>query len=246
MKKKRWEKEYDKLHFNTDLSKIDEKALSHYTDNIDELKLIENKGNWFKNTFLPKILYYIGIGVVIWILFIVLKEPIIGILQKNQHVWATFLHIQAQVDNRTYLGLFYAGILGTQIFLSLPVELIAIYYFTNDYNPLLIIFFAVLGMGLGLLFNYLLGIILGQKLLKFFLKSKYEKIEKKIQRYGGWILFGVTLIIAPADILVLIYGSVRYPFKKLYKIIFITLIIKFTLIYFLLGYITENIIPLFS
>ena len=120
------------------------------------------------------------------------------------------------------------------------------YYFNNDYFVLWIIIVAVLGITTGLIFDYIIGRILGRKVLQYLLKDKYDALESKAENYGGWLLFGLSLIIAPIDIFVLVYGGLGYSFKKLIRITMLGQFIKFFGIYFFLDYFSKTTIPILS
>lgn len=196
-----------------------------------------------KNAILKKLLATIIFFFVLWLIFLLIKQPLINMINSNPILSTIFEHIKLQIENRTLFGLFYAAILGALFFMSMPIELIAIYYYTNGYPPILVAISAVVGIIIGNTINYTIGRVLGKRVLNYFFKSGYNVIEEKLHKYGGWIIFGLSIITSPIDIFILICGSMKYPFKKMIKILAFGESLKYIAIYFLIDYFSVTILP---
>jgi membrane protein YqaA with SNARE-associated domain len=209
-------------------------------------EIVKNIFSWINNhKYIKKIVELIVIILLIWILFIILKRPAMRIIESYDWTWFLYTHIKYQIVEKTYLGLFYAAIISGLFFSAMPIEIISIYYFINGYNPILIITLIVTGFLISITFNYFLGLLFGTRILKYFLKDKFMMLEEKISKYGGWLLFGSSLIIAPVDIFATVCGGLKYPYKRMIKIIFAGEITKYTFIYYFSSTITPYITKLF-
>lgn len=198
--------------------------------------------DWFKTSkVIKKGIIYIIVIFVLWILFLIFKNSFLSYISSNTTLFSIYSHIKFQMINKTYLGLMYVAFLGALAFVSVPVELISLYYFGNYYNPLVIITFIMLGMVFGSILNYFIGFILGKKIIVFLLKSKYDAIEQKVNDYGIWILFTFSLIPFPIGWFVIIYGSMKYSFKKIFRVLLIGQCIKYIAIYLIINYVSDKI-----
>jgi len=128
--------------------------------------------------------------------------------------------------------------------LLVPLEVLTLTYLKGGYNPIIVISVAVSGMIIGMILNYFFGYIFGRGVLRFFLKDKLNSLEEKIEKFGGWLLFGLCLIPSPIDLFSIVYGSMKFQFKKFIKIVFVGQLIKFVAIYFLFDYIATKLWPM--
>jgi len=135
-----------------------------------------------QNKYIRKIVFYACIILLLWVIYLIAKEPVVNILKKNAISWAIFTHISQQITEKTYLGLYYAALTGSLVFAILPIEIISIYYFAQGYNAFLVIIISVAGMITGLTIDYLIGYVFGAKILKYFMKGKYQSLGVEMIR----------------------------------------------------------------
>jgi len=155
-----------------------------------------------------------------------------SILQANPTVYQYYLYIEAQIKNNTLTGLFFLAILGSLFFLALPSEAIFIYFISSSNFPFyLVIAIAVLGNITGLLINYFIGKLMGEKLLKFFFKKNFFSYKEKIIKWGGIVLFIGNIFPGPIEILSIFYGAFRFNLKNYIFLAFMGRLIKFTLLF---------------
>lgn len=185
-----------------------------------------------------------------------LLQQTIHLLQLNSTTWALYNRVSDEIASRSLTGLFYASAFGAVFFITLPVELIFIYYLGLNYPATYVIAITLLGNLLGMSFNYIFGLAVGTKFLKWLLKGTYHSFHRKIMRAGDFLVLVGNIIPFPIEPFVLFLGAVRYGFFRMVFLTVIGKLIKFILlwlayVYFIkffspyIGYITlHNFISL--
>ena len=189
------------------------------------------------------------IGLIIiglYLLFLWLKPYFFEFLKSHPTLNAIYEHITFHMANWTYLGLFYLSFLGSLFFLPIPAEATIIQYIHLNKSIILITLISTIGGVLGLLFNYFCGRLVGEKALKYFLKDNYEKMKGWVEKYGAFFLLIGAIFPSPLELVCLIYGGVKYSFKKFIIYTTIGRVIKVLMLYFLLDWITTVVIPYFK
>jgi membrane protein YqaA with SNARE-associated domain len=184
-----------------------------------------------KRGFLKKIIFLM-LFFLLAIYMIRLFEPqILAFLEASPILWAIFQHMREQVQQKTLLGLGYLAFAANLFLLMFPVEAAAAFYFTQDYNPLIVIGMLIIATTLAQFFNWLVGLLLGRHVFKLFLRHHWEKWESHSNKWGLWmlILFSV-LPFMPLDTISVFLGSTRYKLRGFLLWIMITTAIKYILI----------------
>jgi|GEM_PF-1007528 len=178
---------------------------------------------------------YIVLAIIIFYSYKYLLAKAFELMQKNPSVWAVYKAIEAEVASKSLLGLFYASSLGAIFFISLPVEVIFVYYLGLNYYFVQVITIILVGNLLGMWFDYFFGWIVGEKFLKWVMKKKYDVFKNKIDKMGAFLIIVGNIIPFPIEFFAVFLGAIRYGFYKytIYTVIGKT--IKFLLIYF--GYV---------
>ena len=88
-----------------------------------------------------------------------------------------------------------------------------------------------LGNLFGLVINYFIGRTLGQNLVEKMFKKNHSKYEKRIEKYGGYVLFFGNIIPGPIELLTVFYGSFKYDFSRYIKICFFARLIKYIILF---------------
>ncbi|NIM46652.1 MAG: hypothetical protein GTN40_00625 [Candidatus Aenigmarchaeota archaeon] len=118
------------------------------------------------------------------------------------------------VQTYGYLGVFLVSLIGSStIIFILPTDII-VFAAGAILDPLLVGILAGLGEAIGEIVGYVLGLG-GRKIINKKYKKDIKKWEKKFKKYGGFfiiVLFAATPL--PDDIVGIIGGTLRYPFKK--------------------------------
>ncbi len=190
-----------------------------------------------------KLLFFIIVVLVGYIIYQFHFDKIVEFLKQNPLVWAIVQHFTMQIKGKTLLGMFYSSFFGACFFVVLPIEVVFLYFLSLKYHFLLVYFVTVIGTVLGLIFDYLIGFLIGIPILRYFLKKKYERYSKLIERYGSWIIFVGNLIIFPIDIVSLIVGSLRFSFRKFVVYTLLGTAIKFAALIAFRGYIVSKVMP---
>ncbi len=113
-----------------------------------------------------------------------------------------------------YLGVFLVSMIGSStIIFILPTDII-VFAAGAILNPFLVGIVAGLGEAIGEVVGYVLGLG-GRKIIDKKYKKDIKKWEKRFKKYGGFliiVLFAATPL--PDDIVGIIGGALKYPFKK--------------------------------
>ncbi len=172
------------------------------------------------------------------------KGFFLSLLEQSPTLWALFKHITYQIEEQTLLGLFYANAFGSLFFITIPAEVVFIYYTFLSYHPLLILAISIVGTMLGILADYIIGWLFGERVLRYFLKEHFEKLSKLNERFGGLlILLGHISIIFPFQIYSAIVGATKYPIKRFIIYTFFGVLIKYGILLFGKNYVIETVIP---
>lgn len=182
---------------------------------------------------MPKNLNMYIIILLIIILYFTYNQIILfflEILKANPQLYSFYLYVEAQIANTTYTGLFAMAVLGSLFFLSLPSEILFIYYLSVGKSALIVFVVMVVGSLIGLAFNYFFGMLVGERLLKFMFKKNFEKYRNMINKYGGYLLFFGNIFPGPIELLSLFYGAFKYNFRYYLYLSMVGRAIKFGII----------------
>ncbi len=182
------------------------------------------------------------VSLVFYLLFVLFKEQVIDYLTQYPTMLALYEHMEYNITENTLLGLFYISFLGALFFVSIPVEFVAVFYFTLDYNPLLIIAVVTLGNTLGQVFDYGVGAIAGVFGKRYF-EHKMGDFSHHLHKYGGWMIFFGNLVPFPIELISIALGAIHYNLGRFTLFTFLGKLGKFMGIYFFQDYITNNVIP---
>lgn len=231
---------YIEIDENSDEKKVNSKIILP-----SQKEKIKKNSKKKRNNFLAKFKWsmIIILGILLYLFYQPILLSFLSILKLNPTLYADYLYIQAQISNNTLLGLFLAMILGSLFFLALPSEMIFIYFLSStQFNFILIILFAILGNLVGLLFNYLFGWILGERVVRFIFKKNFWKYKQKIDNYGGWILLFGNIFPGPIEVLSVFYGSFKFNIKNYLFLALIGRTLKFVLLFLAFTFYWDQII----
>ncbi len=179
--------------------------------------------------------FWIVVLIILYFAFGWLRDQALLLLQMNPNVWAVYKAIEAEITAKTLLGLFYASMFGAIFFITLPVEIIFLYYLGLNYYFMQVLVITLAGNLIGIAFDYFIGWLIGPKVLQWFMKKEsYQNFQKKIDKAGAFIVIVGNIIPFPIEWFTVFLGAVRYGFVRL--MIYTTLgkIVKFGLLW--LGY----------
>lgn len=177
----------------------------------DQNNVPQGRGFWFKF----KLYLLLIIVIIIYLVYNDVLLWFIDILKSNPTLFDWYLYIESQIQNSTYKGLILLSFLGSLFFLALPSEALFIYYISSTYKSLLLVFLIIVaGNMLGLIFNYMFGRLLGERVTGLIFRKKLDKYQDRIDRYGGFLLFFGNILPGPIEVIVLFFGAFKYNFKK--------------------------------
>ncbi len=160
---------------------------------------------------------------------------ILALLQLNPVVWAVYKSAEEAIVARSLLGLYYAAASSATFLSALPVEAFFLYYLGLSYPPMIVVLVTLGGVLSGALFNYVVGWLIGPRVIKWFIKEKYDSFHRKVEKAGGLIVvIGNIIPFFPVDLFAVFLGTVRYGFLRLLIYAAIGRLLQFGLLW--LGY----------
>jgi len=173
-----------------------------------------------------KIFLLILVFSVVYIGYLYFQDKAIEILRMNPYVWSFFTHITREISKRTLMGLFYASFFGSLFFIFLPIELLFLYYLALGYSVPLVIALVMIGYLMGLSIDYLFGFVVGAKMLKFFLRTKFDKFHNMTSKWGAAVVLIGNIIPFPIQPASVVIGSAKYSFKKFFLLSLLGVFVK--------------------
>ncbi|MBR9702804.1 DedA family protein [Candidatus Woesearchaeota archaeon] len=160
------------------------------------------------------------------------------ILQINPtiyHFYETMLDfIQNLTSGSSRPSLFYASLLSTCILTNpifpIPPELIFLTYLARGMYVIQIIVIMMVGSLISMTINWLIGRLIGERLIKSAMKKSYPKFRRKLEHAGGFIVLIGNIIPFPMEIFAVFLGAVKYNYKKYILFTLIGRLIKFVLL----------------
>jgi membrane protein YqaA with SNARE-associated domain len=198
-----------------------------------------------KNKGLKKFFFFLFLIIFLLSLY-VFRSNILNFLKSIPFVWNIVGPIITEIASNSLLGLFYLSTFGSLFFISIPIEFVFIYYLTLNYNPFVVLLIATLGSIIGLVFNYCFGFILGEGILKYFLKDKYDNFKKLLEKFGSFLVFAGNIIPSPIELASVVFGAARFSFKKFVVYSLLGRVFKFGLTIWLGDIFSDRIIPYFK
>ncbi|MEK6946114.1 MAG: VTT domain-containing protein [Nanoarchaeota archaeon] len=179
---------------------------------------------------------YIAVSILAFVIIAGIIIAVFNIRLAQEYPLATpwySRYVPDLVHDITPLKLFIFCMLSTMIFFQIPAEL-AFYFGVNEGNSMVFfIFVAVAGSMAGHAISYLVGLKLSNQ-IRYLLSAKtFFSVRRKVNRWGGYAVLLLNVLPAtPSDVLTVGLGTVRYDKKRLFSLIVIGNIIKFTVIAF--------------
>ncbi len=114
-------------------------------------------------------------------------------------------------------GLVIISFIGSTIFIPMTIEMFVALFIGIGLNPLLVLIFATIGSSLGSTFNYFIGNIIDEKIIKKWKKDNTIKQLKRIVDIYGPL--GIFILLAlpfplPVDVITVFAGITRMDIKK--------------------------------
>jgi len=165
---------------------------------------------------------------IVAIITVVIINLLVAIHTSTEH-WYT-PYIPDLVHNITPLRLLLISIMGGILFLPIPGELAFFFSIGQGYSLGWCMAAAVTGFLLGNAITYLLGLKLHKQVMYLLSAKKFFGLRRQVNRWGMYIILVFNSFPAPSDMLAFCLGTIRYNYKRLFTLIVIGSIIKFTII----------------
>lgn len=181
----------------------------------------------------------------ILLLMYLFNKPLISqfynILYQYPPLASFFSEILREWSQKTLRGLLFIGFFSTLFIVSIPSELLFLQYLVSGNNILLVIVILVIANSLAMFVNYIIGLIVGRKLIKLWLKEKFYKYEGLINKWGGSILIIGNIVPSPIEFVSIIYGTSRYPLIKYIYFIAISRAIRYSILLYIFTFYPQYI-----
>jgi membrane protein DedA with SNARE-associated domain len=181
------------------------------------------------------------IFMVIFLFILILMRPLfLKAIQINPELYETYKFVQGQLDKNSMLWLYIITSIGALFFISIPSDLILVYYIISGANPFLTIIVYFAGHMSGRTIDYGIGFSFSKIVTERVLKDDYDNFSKKFSKWEASLLFFGNLIPFPNEFFCAFVGTIKYNYwkfllfngaGKLLKIIIIVMFLKYFLLY---------------
>jgi len=192
-----------------------------------------------------KLIIYIILMALMVAGYFLFKDSVVSFVKSYPWLWNIVTYVDAQIQRRTLLGLFYAAFFGGLFFSPIAVELIFIYYLTLDYSPLTLLAVMLLGGILAEIVNYFFGFTLGNVIVKPFMKDSLEKWKTRSEKYGSFLVFAASALPLPLGIIALILGALKFNIGKFSVAVILGRLARYASIIWLQAFFVTTILPFF-
>ena len=157
------------------------------------------------------------------------KHHIMSFIESIPWLYAVWQHTHNEIATKSLLGFTYINIVIGMFFITFPVEIIFLTFLAFGHNPIILAIIAVITALATQILNYVIGLLFGEKLLRFIFKEKYDKVREYVNSYGSIVILIGNILPLPIQMANVFLGAMRYSFKKM-------------LLYTLIGRIIKHII----
>ena len=168
-----------------------------------------------KKSRLGRLFFWLAVLGALYVLFLIFKDDLLALLQKNDTAWAVYTHISDQISEKTLLGLAYAGFFGSLFFILIPLEAVFFYYLALPHHVVFVITIMLVSSVLGLAADYLMGRLVGEGILMRYAEERFTKTKQSMEKWGGAIVILSNIIpFLPVQIISVVVGATRFGLKK--------------------------------
>jgi len=168
-----------------------------------------------KKSRLGRLFFWLAFLGALYVLFLIFRDDLLALMQKNATVWAIYSHIANQITEKTLLGLAYAGFFGSLFFILIPLEAVFFYYLALPHHAVFVILIMLVSSVLGLAADYLMGRLVGEGILMRYAEARFTKTKRSMEKWGGAIVVIANIIpFLPVQIISVVVGATRFGLKK--------------------------------
>jgi membrane protein YqaA with SNARE-associated domain len=180
-----------------------------------------------KDNYVKDLISGLLIIVGIYALGLIFGSQILNALIKVPFFNQVYKSITVEIARRSVLGLSFLTFLGGLFFVPYPAELLFLIYTRIGYNIIYVAVIMVLFTMLAQAANYGIGFFIEEKILHDFVKEKKREFLSSLKKYDIMFIVILNILPLPADILSVIFGMIRYDFKKAMFYTFIGKVLKY-------------------
>lgn len=141
----------------------------------------------------------LGIGI-IWYFYGTILDHILAFVHAYPVLDVPYRFFEYHISRTTVLGIIFGSFFSGIFFVALPSEALFLFYMNKH---VMFVFFLILvvsaAVTMGLLVNYWMGRVFGERFLKWMFKENFEKYKRWINKYGGLILFFGNIFPSPIE-----------------------------------------------
>jgi len=211
-------------------NKIFEKSILWLADKLHETK-----------QSLITLIVFLITGSCATILFILLYDffsfNIIDQIQQIPYVYPIGESIFLEIKARTTLGVLYLFSFSSIFIIPAPLEIMFYTLLSSTkHNITTLMAITTIGLIIGQHINYFSGQLFGSFTRGFIKKKTKKSIATKLNKYGGYAVFLMNLLLFPYPLANFIFGSVRYPYKRWAPASMAALALKIVIIYLIFTF----------
>ena len=120
----------------------------------------------------------------------------------------------SEIERKSIIGLSIITFSGALFFIGYPAEVLYIAYVRAGYSMIYVAFVMTIFTMLSQVINYGFGYFIEKKVLKEYVKHREKEFMRNLKKYDMIFILIINTLPLPADILSVLLGMIKYPFKK--------------------------------
>jgi membrane protein YqaA with SNARE-associated domain len=170
-----------------------------------------------KHSLFRDLVVGLGVIIVIYAIGLLYGQHLLEFLKSIPVLDELLLFLEAEVENRSVLGLGIITLLGGLFFIGYPAELLFLLYVRLGYGILLVSFVMIVYTMAAQVVNYGMGYYIEKKFLHLFVKSRESDFLQSLKKYDMFFIVIINILPLPADLFTVFLGMIKYDFKKTMK-----------------------------
>ena len=99
---------------------------------------------------------------------------------------------------------------GYLFFLLMPVEALVPLYLAEGHPAIILFGLSISTAVAAQIIDYAIGRVVSERVVKMIGRKEYDRVKRKIDRYGGWAIFTFNLLPLSSPNILLVAGMVRF------------------------------------
>jgi membrane protein YqaA with SNARE-associated domain len=162
-----------------------------------------------------KLLRYLGVFLLIGVIAALMQPIILKVIINSPDLKSTYDFIKGELDKTSIFWLFIVAFISGLFFISLPIDILFLYYIISGGDPLLSFIAVWSGIIISHTLDFWFGHLFRDYTYKHVIKEHSQQFGKKLSKWGSSILFfGNFIPFFPMETFVVFIGTTKYKFSK--------------------------------